>query len=117
MTTRIILDNGGGITLQLGAWAHSYEGNRSAAIAKRAADDIREWLRTGTTAGWAGHDEDALDIRPTADEIRNGGCKVIAIDHVVDTAEALADEVRWGAMGEALGDALAIRLETPTKEK
>lgn len=107
MTTRIILDNGGGITLQLGAWAHSYEGSDNASIAKQAARDIREWLTSGTTRRWEGHDADALAIEPTSDEIRNGGYRVITIDRESDTAASLADEVRWGAMGDAVGDALA----------
>lgn len=105
--TRIILDNGGGIILQLGDWAHSYEGSTNARIAKQASDDIREWLKTGNTDRWDGHSADALSVAPTADEIRNGGYSVINIDRDSDTAASLADEVRWGAMGEALGDALA----------
>lgn len=104
---RIILDNGGGIILQLGDWAHSYEGSTNARIAKQASDDIREWLKTGNTDRWDGHSADALSVAPTADEIRNGGYSVINIDRDSDTAASLADEVRWGAMGEALGDALA----------
>lgn len=107
MATRIILDNGGGLILQLGDWAHSYEGRNNASIATQAASDIRLWLATGDTAHWVGHDADALAVAPTADEIRNGGYRVIVIDRDSDSSARLADEVRWGAMGEALGDALA----------
>lgn len=107
MATRIILDSGGGIILQLGDWAHDYGGFIIAAIAKRAANDIREWLRSGTTDGWQGHEANALAVNPTSDEIRNGGYRVIYIDRDSDTAASLADEVRSGRMGEALGDALA----------
>jgi len=105
-TTRIILDNGGGITLQLGAWAHSYDGGTKD-IARRAATDIRAWLETGSTKGWESNG--APGVNPTADDIRNGGYRVITIDRESDTAASLADEVRWGAMGEALGDALAAK--------
>jgi hypothetical protein len=102
MATRIILDNGGGIILQLGDYAHSYDS------AIDAARDIHEWLVSGTTRRWEGHDADALAVNPTPDEIHNGGYRVITIDRDSDTAASLAAEVRWGAMGEALGDALAM---------
>lgn len=84
---RVILDNGGGIVLQLGDWAHSYED------AAQCATDIREWLDSGTTDGWEGHEPECLEIEPTPDEIRNGGCRVIRLDRDTDTAASLADEI------------------------
>lgn len=104
---RIILDNGGGIVLQFGGWACSPAGDNVAQVAAQAALLIREWLATGSTKGWEGHDPDALAVQLTDEDTRNGGYRVITIDRDTDSAATLATEVRWGAMGEALGDALA----------
>jgi hypothetical protein len=66
----IILNNGGGITLQLGGWAHWYPD------ARQAAADLRAYIADGDSSGWDGHEEEAMDCHPTADEIRNGGYRV-----------------------------------------
>jgi len=89
MTTRLILDNGGGYTLQLDDhdYAHAYDD------AQQIASDIAAYLRTGNANGWDGHDDDAMRVDPTDAEIRNGGYRVIAIDRVTDTVASLAAEL------------------------
>jgi hypothetical protein len=91
--SRIILDNGGGITLQLSNYAHCYDDPG------QAARDLADWLRDGHTHGWEGHDDDVALINPSDDQIRNGGYRVIRLDRDVDTRELLADElseIGWG---------------------
>lgn len=104
MRERIILDNGGGITLQFGEYAHNYDDPRHAAV------DIREWLKTGDTSQWDGHDEDALQCAPTGEDIRNGGYRVIDIDRSADTPNNLADEITQIANGWGNGKELAEAL-------
>lgn len=90
---KIILDNGGGITLQMGEWAHYYQDGAS------AAEDLAAWLANPDTSDWEGHEEEAASLEPTQDEIRNGGYRVIRLDRGVDTLASLAGEVAptgWG---------------------
>lgn len=84
---KIILDNGGGITLQMGVFAHYYQD------ADQAAQDIAAWLANPDTSDWEGHEEDAAALEPTQDEIRNGGYRVIRLDRDVDTLASLAGEL------------------------
>jgi len=84
MTTRLILDNGGGYTLQLDDYAHGY------VDARQVAADIAAYLRTGNTSEWDGHDDDAMRVDPTDNEIRNGGYRVINIDRETDTVTSIA---------------------------
>ena len=101
----IIIDNGGGITLQMGAFAHVYED------AKQAADDIAAWLSNQDTSDYEGHDAEAAALEPTDEEIRNGGYRVIRLDAETDKLLPLAREV-WSsswANAEALSDALRAR--------
>jgi hypothetical protein len=86
---------------------HSYEGSNFAA---RCASDIAEWLATGTTDGWEGHDPAAM-VEPNADEIRNGGYEIVALDRNIDTAASLAAELREtrGRAAEQIADALSPR--------
>ena len=88
---RIILDNAGGITLQLGEWAHWYAQGRET----KAAEDIQAFLATGDTHGWEGHDDDAASLDPSADEIRNGGYRVVVTDSLADAIEEL-QQLEWG---------------------
>ena len=67
---RVIFDNGGGITLQLGEWACWYN------VPKDAARDYYQYLQDGNTDGWEGHDEDSTALDPTIDEINNGGYRI-----------------------------------------
>lgn len=90
---KIILDNGGGVTLQMGTFAHYYED------ALDAAKDLSDWIFDADTSSWEGHEDEAMECEPTQDEIRNGGYRVIRLDRDVDSAASLADEIRalgWG---------------------
>lgn len=106
----IILDNAGTITLQLGGlFAHSYDS------ADQAALDLATWLADADTSDYEGHEADALDCDPTAEEIRNGGYRVVRLDRDTDTAASLVEEIRtiasgWGN-GEALADALTLKVK------
>ena len=89
----IILDNGGGITLQMGGFAHYYED------ADQAANDIANWLHNEDTSDWAGHEVEAAELNPTDEEISNGGYRRFRLDRDVDTLIRLAREVgacHWG---------------------
>jgi hypothetical protein len=71
LSYRIIFDNGGGITLQLGdEFAHFYQD------AAQAAEDLKSFLEDPDTSDWEGHEEEAMDCEPTDEEIRNGGYRV-----------------------------------------
>jgi hypothetical protein len=100
--TRIILDNAGGVTLQLGDWAHYYND-----ASKQVADDIREWCETRDTAQWEGHEDDAAELNPTAEQYRNGGYREVIIhpgDSARDVRKSLYD-LDWGN-AQALAEAL-----------
>lgn len=102
---KIILDNGGGITLQMGEFARYYD-NVGA-----AASDLADWLVDADTSTWDGHEDDAMDCNPTPDEIRNGGYRVVRLDREVDTLASLADEldaIKWGN-GDDLAKSLRHR--------
>jgi hypothetical protein len=79
--SRLILDNAGGITLQLGGWGGDFDVTTIAACAKC----IAEWLHQPSTDGWEGTDEAAL-LTPTQDDIRSGGYKIVELDelHTLD---------------------------------
>ena len=66
---QIILDNGGGITVQCAAFTHSYDN------AAQAADDVRELLAGADPSDWDGNEPSAA-IAFTADDVRNGGYRV-----------------------------------------
>lgn len=95
---RVILDNGGGVTLQLGDYAHHY------ADGYFAGRDLREWLLSGdrrahrSTRGWEGAEVEALEVSPTPEEIRNGGYCVIGLGDD-DTHETLAREIEATGFG------------------
>lgn len=100
-TYRIVLDNGGGIVLQLGAeYAHYYQD------AKQAADDLRTYLADGNTDGWDGHDEDALSVEPTDEEIRNGGYRVFTDYEDLNLGSSWHNEVRLAEELASAGGAL-----------
>lgn len=74
---RIIFDNGGGITLQLPGFAHTYND------AEQCAEDIKTWLDDGNTDDWDGNEEDAV-FEPEAEEIANGGYVVYSVEMFTD---------------------------------
>jgi len=87
MKTLAIFDNGGGITLQLGTCGHTYDN------AAQAAQDWKVFAAEGNTKGWDGHEDEAAELEPTADEIRNGGYRVLDAD---DIAAEIASEDTTG---------------------
>ena len=87
MKTLAIFDNGGGITLQLGTFAHTYYN------AAQAAQDWKVFEAEGNTKGWDGHENEAAELEPTDDEIRNGGYRVLSAD---DIASKIASEDTTG---------------------
>lgn len=78
---RVIFDNGGGITLQLGGWSCWYN------EPKNAARDYYQYLQDRNTDGWEGHDEDSAALDPAIDEINNGGYRIY-------NSEEISDEVK-----------------------
>jgi hypothetical protein len=98
------LGSAGQIVLQTETYSHSYDD------AKQAAKDIAELLKSGTTDGWAGNDEDGrIDLDD--DELDECGNSLIVIASA-DTAESLADEIRRENSGHAASD-LAEALHGP----
>jgi hypothetical protein len=88
---QLILDNGGGVTLQLGMWSHHYQDE------SQVITDLQEWFRTGSTDGWEGHEDDALSLDPTDEEIRNGGYRIFNLDDYDSIYGGLAgDLIRLG---------------------
>ena len=85
----VIFDNGGGITLQLGDWAHWYNDP------EQAAEDYKAFLEDGNTSDWEGHEEDAAELDPSDDDIRNGGYRVF---NDADIADMINDDNldTWG---------------------
>lgn len=82
---RAIFDNAGGITLQLGNWAHYYGGYEG--YIEQAAEDYKQYMQDGNTDDWDGHEGEASEL-PSQDEIRNGGYKVLDAD---DIQQAVSD--------------------------
>jgi hypothetical protein len=107
---RLIFDNGGGITLQLPGYAHTYED------AEQCAEDIREWGDTHDTSGWDGNDEDAV-FEPTTEQQANGGYDVRYLDAFllgqIDISHENWENVRClqSALGLVMPDTLDGLLE------
>lgn len=85
---KVIFDNGGGITLQLGDWACWYN------VPKDAARDYFQYLQDKTTDGWEGHNDDAAELDPSCNEINNGGYRVYSVSDIND--ECNSDDSSWG---------------------
>lgn len=104
MATRILFGNGGQIILQLKNWAHSYgdEGGSHDYWSKQVADDVAEWLRTGSVDDWEGHDRDAMAVEPDEET------DVVLIDRRDDTIASLAEEIADTEGAAAIGVANAL---------
>jgi hypothetical protein len=87
INAKVIFDNGGGITLQLGDWAHWYND------ADQAAEDYHNYITDGSTEGWDGHEDDAAELDPTNDDIRNGGYRILYCPEDIDL---LDPDNSWG---------------------
>lgn len=86
---QLIFDNGGGLTVQLPGYAHWYQNPA------QAAEDIDYYIQHGNTDGWDGHDEDAAELDPSYDQIRNGGYRIYSIPDILDETESI-DASSWG---------------------
>ena len=84
-----IFDNGGGITLQMGSFAHHYSD------AEAAATDWAAYQAKGDTSDWDGHDAEALELDPTCDEIRNGGYCVLDAEKITRMIDAAEEDTGW----------------------
>lgn len=73
---RIILDNAGGVTLQLGGWASRW----ADASSEELALSIQYYMVSGNTDGWGGHEDSALALDPTPEEVRNGGYHIVPLN-------------------------------------
>lgn len=70
---RLIFDNNGGVTVQLPGYAHYYD------VPEDAAGDVANYINSGNTDNWEGHEDDAAELDPDAETIRNGGYRVFSI--------------------------------------
>lgn len=77
----IIFDTDGGITMQLGSWAHRYEGEE---YAEHAALSYIGFLKNGSAAGWFGHDEKAAALVPTYVDMDKGDYRVFRAAEIED---------------------------------
>lgn len=88
MKGKLIFDNTGGLTVQLPGFAHHYQDMT------QAAGDVADYIKDCDTNGWEGHEEDAAELDPTDEQIRNGGYRVIYLDDIINmTKEELNT---WG---------------------
>ena len=87
-TNRVIFDNGGSVTVQIGSWTHT------CSDPEEAADLVLEAIIMDDVDDWEGHDEDAI-FDPTVDELARGGYCVWDIGDEID------DSLRnWGGNTE-----------------
>lgn len=82
---RIIIDNAGGITLQLHNWAHFYDHQEGNGI-EECANAIVSFVKTGSVENWDGHDEEAAEREPENSD------SVVAIDAVIKLASLDGEE-------------------------
>lgn len=76
LNAKVIFDNGGGVTLQLGTdYAHYY------ASPTQAAEDYALFHKNGNTDGWEGNEKESK-FEPTIDKMSNGGYKVCDEDDI-----------------------------------
>lgn len=89
---KVIFDNGGGITLQLGYWAHSYDGDYD--YSKQAATDFAEFIKTRSTEGWEGHDEESLKFCQECQYtgVKNPGYDLYYENEILERAKNLTEE-------------------------
>ncbi len=100
----LIFDNGGGLTLQLGDWAHCYDNM------EQAAKDFSVYLKDKNTIGWDGHEDFAAELDPEYDQIRNGGYRVYSAEEIIDECSS-EDYTGWANIDDfctALTDLLDL---------
>lgn len=89
----VIFDNGGGATLQLGKFAHYYQDM------SQSAEDVAVYLKDGNTDGWDGYEEDAAELNPSYEDIRNGGYRVYCLDDIIEESKN-DDCTGWGNIND-----------------
>ncbi len=104
----IILDNGGGITLQINKWAHFFDGQPGNS-AHEAAECLCDYRRDKSTSGWDGHEDEAAECNPTAEDIRNGGYRVLHSTRELDIDSAWHNARDLAAAVSAISAARALR--------
>jgi hypothetical protein len=100
----VIIDNGGGLTVQCDEFIHAYDGSSDEAIAKQAAADVAALLRGEDPSGWDGNEPECR-INYTYDQIRNGGYAVMDLGELRLIVET-DNETKGGHMGAAFAAAL-----------
>lgn len=81
--------------MQLPGFAHYYS---SSADIRQAAKDYADYQASGSTAGWDGSEQEAMDLEPTDDEIRNGGYMVMSEDDIAEWVakwDETEDDTSW----------------------
>lgn len=96
----IILDNGGGITLQVKQGRYRYQHYYDQP--KQAARDLIMALAGSQVRDWDGNEADQGWLEPSQDQISNGGYHIYTPLQLLDTP---ADDV-WGAAGREMAEAL-----------
>lgn len=109
----VIIDNGGGLTVQCDEFVHAYDGQSNEAIAKHAAEDVTALLRGDDDPGdWEGNEPECR-IEYTYDDIRNGGYEVFSEAdlraEIAATGPLDDDTIKGGYMGAAFLVALTGR--------
>lgn len=100
----VIINNGGGITIQCDGYAHMYEGSTNEMIAEQAAEDILAALRGDDVGDWDGNEPECR-IEYTDEDIRSGGYEVFnAADlrEIISDPQMNEDTAPGGAAGSAL---------------
>ncbi|EAX47545.1 hypothetical protein TcarDRAFT_1280 [Thermosinus carboxydivorans Nor1] len=82
---RIIIDNAGGITLQLPNWAHFYDHQEGNGI-EECASAIVDFVKTSSVANWDGHDEEVAEREPENSDF------VVTIDELANLASYEEEE-------------------------
>jgi len=86
---RVIFNNGGGVSLQIGEHGYHYDDPATAA---------RDWELSvdESPEGWDGDDPEVAALDPSIDEIRNGAYLVCDAEDVDKLVATMADDEWWG---------------------
>lgn len=72
----VILDNGGGLTVQCDGYTHAYDDASYEAMATHAATDVRALLDGADPSDWDGNEpENRIDY--DSNQLRNGGYRIL----------------------------------------
>ena len=87
---KVIFDNGGGITLQLGNYGHYYDD------AENAVNDYIEFLKNQDTSDWEGNDQEALELNSNWEDVQNGGYTIMDFEDIKNAIKDEDIENYWG---------------------